>query len=93
MINDLELKNKLFDFVFNLLLSHGGDGDVVIQGSEWEENANLFETWIKENHNSFLARNNNDNYVTFHNDQECIYFADVSFDPPPWADLIKTDRI
>lgn len=92
MITDKQLRNKLFEFMFELLLSHGGDGDVVYKGNKWKENSDLFEKWLNKYHSNYLKRSNCEKHVTFHHDQECIYFVDNSF-IHGCEDVICTERI
>lgn len=92
MLNDTQLRDKLFDFMFELLISHGGDGDIIYKGSQWEQNSNLFEEWSNKHHPNYLKRSDHEKYVTFHNDQESIYFADNSFEFG-YGDVIHTERV
>lgn len=92
MLNETELKNKLFDFLFELCMSHGGDGQTVYQGSRWKENANLFEIWLNEHHPNFLKRLDGGDNTCFVQDQEGIYFTNHLFSET-CDDIIRTERI
>ncbi len=95
MLNDDQLRDKLFEFMFELLISHGGDGDTVYKGSNWRLNANFFENWLINNHPFALKRSNSDGHISFYDDQECIYFTDTHNENfnECYYDIIQTERI
>ncbi len=59
-------------------LAEGGDGDALCLTPDYKAAAGAFEAWLKSNGNTWWTRSDREDYVTFSNDQECIYFASAS---------------
>jgi hypothetical protein len=56
-------------------LAEGGDGDTLLLTPDYKAAANAFEAWLKANSNTWWSRGSQKGFETFHNNQECIYFA------------------
>lgn len=66
----------IFDTLTCACLAEGGDGDVALLCPDYRRIADNFDTYLKESGNPWWERNDHENYVTFHHDQECIYLAE-----------------
>ncbi len=68
---------KMFDWIYNSLVSEGGDGDIVVgfTHQNYKAVADLFEEWIKCNSRFPFNRNNKGTYVEFVDNQEYIIFT------------------
>lgn len=56
-------------------LAEGGDGDSLCLTPDYKATADAFEAWLKSNGNTWWSRGSQDDFETFSNNQECIYFA------------------
>ncbi len=56
-------------------LAEGGDGDTLLLSPDYKGSADAFEGWLKANGNTWWERGSQNDFETFHNGQECIYFA------------------
>lgn len=67
-----------FSVLEKACLASGGDGDVLCVAPDFVSVANQFEDWLKETANTWWSRGDgklDGGFVTFSNEQECIYFA------------------
>jgi len=86
---EIQALHKLFDVVKDYTLRAGGDGDGSIISPRYRELANEFEQYEKEHDPWFTNRSESSYDVTFHHDQECIYFMlDDSGNVPTGWDII-----
>lgn len=94
MKTDEELRNKMFEFMVELMLLHGGDGDVVYKGSHWKINADAFQIWSDIHYPNYFTRFDweKSNRISFSNDQEGIHFGDIDY-PKGGYDIISTELI
>lgn len=68
-------QDQLFACLEASCLAEGGDGDAGLICREWKAAADAFEAWLKRNDNTWWTRTDRDTCVTFHNNQEAIYFS------------------
>ncbi len=56
-------------------LAEGGDGGTLLLTPDYKVAADAFEAWLKANGNTWWSRGSRDDFDTFSNGQECIWFA------------------
>lgn len=66
---------QFFTVLSQACLAEGGDGDVVCVSPDYLNVANQFDSWLKEAQNTWWTRGERMGFITFSNEQECIYFA------------------
>ena len=81
----MDFKERAFEFVFEAMLSAGGDGDAILCCDKWKESADDFEKWLDKNHPNFLKRENLEKSVRFQGCQEGVTIAHFDYETNPKA--------
>ena len=84
----MDFKERAFEFVFEAMLSSGGDGEGILCCDNWKEAADGFETWLNKNHPNFLKREDREDNVIFCGGQEFVTIAhfDYEVSPKRWVE-------
>jgi hypothetical protein len=84
--DDLYRLHKLFEIVKAYVLNSGGDGDGWIISENFKDKADQFETYEKNCGDPwFIEKYENENNITFSNNQESISFVSLEYQLPEWA--------
>ena len=80
-------RTKLYEFLIETVIEECGDGDAVIISENYEQYANEFDIWQKENgYNWDKFKKSAADYIVFYNNQEEIIFCNTKEgkDIPTW---------
>ena len=70
-----EFKDRIYNAIEAACLMEGGDGDTLVQVTDWNGAADGFADWLKRNGNTWWTRHDRENGAVFFHGQENIWFA------------------
>ena len=89
-----ELREQVFNVLYDWMVAAGGDGDTLLCCDNWIQAADDFEEWLNIRDPGWLTRKDNADCVVFSDNQEGIVITNYDYQHPSWVDVvIKTKRI